>query len=220
MISDNRTERNKCRRNLGRWAAAICLVLAFSAVPAHADLIISLQPVTLNPAPGDSGDALEVVLHNTGSDVHIAGFNFDISTSDTDITFTDATFNTVLNPYIFAGNSLFGPDIVNPGFTPGQEISASDSVSNPGTFTTLTSSQDLSLGEVFYNVAQNAALGPANITFNQGNTTLSDENTNPVIITTSQDLTIDIETPEPSTIAMTLGAAALVAALVKRKRSA
>jgi len=207
-------------QTMGRLIAGALLTLLLCSFPARANLIASLQPVTLSPKAGDVGDALEVILSNTGAAVDIAAFNFDILTTDTAITFTDATTATVLDPYIFNGNSLFGPDIVNPGFAPGQEISASDLASAPGTFTMLGTGGVVSLGEVFYDVASNAPPGPFTVSFNQGNTDLSDQALNGIPITTFQsaNITIAAAAPEPSSVALLLGGAALLAGLAGRKR--
>ena len=200
--------------------AALCFLAVLGATaPAHADLIVSLQPVTSTPKPGDIGDALEVVLSNSGASVNLNSFFFDVSTTDTDITFTDATAATVINSYIFAANSTFGPDIVNPGFTPGQEISASDIASAPD-FTTLGTGGVVSLGEVFYNVAPNAVVQPFAVTFNQAGTSLSDDLGNNIPIDQFQSATLDISAvPEPSSILLLLTGTAFVLGLARRKRS-
>src|SRR5689334_24995520 len=76
-------------------------------------------------SPGDVGDTLDILLFNTGpSSVTVNSFNFEITVGSTAIVFTDATIATLAAPYIFAGHSLFGPDIATSG--PGQILDASD----------------------------------------------------------------------------------------------
>jgi hypothetical protein len=102
------------------WIAAVAIALLGSA-PAKADVVISIQS-PLNANAGDTGDSFDVTLTNTGpSAVSIAAFTFEISAANTDMTFTDANTGTGLAPYIFAGNSLFGPDITVSNTGPGPE---------------------------------------------------------------------------------------------------
>jgi hypothetical protein len=66
----------------------------------------------------------DVLLTNTGpSSQNIAAFNFELTTVDTNITFTDVTTSTTTAAYIFS-DSLFGPDITT--FTSAQSVEAGD----------------------------------------------------------------------------------------------
>src|SRR5450631_1810049 len=90
--------------------SVLVLALLSLAAPARADIILSVQSVA--GAPGSSGN-FDVLLTNTGPSIqNIAGFAFELSTADTNITFTDVTTSTTTASYIFAGDSLFGPDII------------------------------------------------------------------------------------------------------------
>jgi hypothetical protein len=101
--------------------------LLLCAAPARADISLSIRPVSA--APGATG-TFDVLLANTGvSSVNIAGFSFELSTTNTDITFGDVTTSTVTAPYIFT-NSDYGPNIwVTTG---AQIVTASDLDGTPG----------------------------------------------------------------------------------------
>jgi|SRR5271157_1272802 len=103
---------------------AVFIVLS-AAIPARAGMIVTAQSVS------SSDGALDVFLTNTGpSAVKIAAFSFEVNVSSSQVTFTDATFKTTTNPYIFAGNSLFGPDILTSISNGGQTLDAADSTFN------------------------------------------------------------------------------------------
>src|ERR1700689_4926801 len=99
------------------WKAALLLGAAALLLPAPArgSLVFSVPSVTANA--GDVGDSFDVLLTYSGSPISVGGFAFEITTTDPDITFTDATTATA-TAYIFSGTSLFGPDIVTS--SPGQ----------------------------------------------------------------------------------------------------
>lgn len=141
--------------------SAMCL--CFCAEMAHADgITFSMQ--SASASVGSNGDRVEMIITNSGSStVNIAGFSFGVQTSDPDITFTDVTGDTTTN-YIFAGDSLFSPDILNPGGASAQQILASD-LEGTGLGINLLVGQSLGLGEVFFNVSPTASTGIANVTF-------------------------------------------------------
>src|ERR1017187_3817383 len=94
----------------------------FLSVAARGAIIVSVQPVTA--AAGGSG-AFDVSLTNTGPSTIIVGaFTFGISINNQAISFTDANISTLLDGYIFAGHSLFGPDLTGP--ISGQSLLVSD----------------------------------------------------------------------------------------------
>ncbi|HTS11527.1 MAG TPA: PEP-CTERM sorting domain-containing protein [Candidatus Limnocylindrales bacterium] len=105
----------------------LTMILAafLAASPSHADgLIVSLSPLSDVPA-GSTGNTFDVLLSNTsGASVSVAAFFFEVTSSSSDITFTDATVDTS-DPYIFGADSLFGPDIIGSGST-ATDINASD----------------------------------------------------------------------------------------------
>src|SRR5205807_9645410 len=122
--------------------------------------------------------------------------NVEILASSADVTFTDATTATVSQPYIFSGNSLFGPDIVTS--SPGQTLDASDFVATPLSSTTIAAGGIFGLGRIFFDVSPSATV-PETVTvsFNAGNSSLSDANGNSIAIDSFQSGTIDV-VPEPS----------------------
>ena len=102
----------------------------------HAQMIMGIT--TNSFVAGSSTNSLDVTLTNTsGSAVTIAGFSFEITAASSNVNFEDVTTSTVSVGYIFAGNSLFGPDISSGGMpgSYGQTISAADNftTSNMGT---------------------------------------------------------------------------------------
>lgn len=199
----NATRQQNIRRvrNLLVAFAAICM--CFCAEFAHADGIsFSIQSTAANA--GSSGDRFEVILTNSGpSTVNIAGFSFGLQTSDADIIFTDVTTDTTTS-YIFAGDSLFGPDIVNPGGASGQQILASD-LELTGSGIDLLAGQSLGLGEVFFNVSPTASTGIANLTFlSFPSSSLADSSAADIAIAELNGGTVTISgsssVPEPSSV--------------------
>lgn len=180
-------------------------------------MILSLESVT--GAPGSSGD-FDVLLTNTGSSAqNIAGFAFELSTTDSNITFTDVTTSTTA-PYIFPGDSLFGPDIITSA--PGLIVDASD-FSASGNGTDVGAGQTYGLGNVSFSIDPGAVSGDiATIDFDAYPlTSLSDSFGSNVDFTTASG-TITVQTssavPEPST-ALPLCAAMLAGAwLIRRGR--
>jgi len=199
---------------------ATLTVLTTLSLPARADILLSLEsPITAQP--NTTGDAFDVLLTNTGPSVaNIASFSFGITTSDTDITFTDANTLTVANSYIFAGDSF---DVIN-GFglataSGAQTLEASDA-SNSGLGANLASGATVGIGHVLFDVAAGAKLGSAPLTFEVFPTTsLSDSNGANVGFTATPG-TINVATtavPEPSTIGL-LFCALTACAFVARRR--
>jgi hypothetical protein len=200
-----------------RVLALLTLAVLSLGVPARADIILSVESVT--GAPGSSG-VFDVLLENTGpSTQNIAGFGFELSTTDTNITFTDVTINTSA-PYIFAGDSLFGPDIITSA--PGQTVDASDfSASTNGT--DVGAGGIFALGSVAYTIDPAVLNGEiATIDFTASPfTSLSDSGGNNVDFTATPGTITVLTTspvPEPST-ALPLAAAMLFAVwLIRRRR--
>src|SRR5579871_1548598 len=91
------------------WLTAACaMTWVMGTGSARADLVLSMT--SASAGAGGSG-SFDVVLTDTGGNFNVAGFNFEITTSNTDVTFTDITINTVAAPYIFAGNSLLAAPV-------------------------------------------------------------------------------------------------------------
>jgi hypothetical protein len=192
--------------------AVLAVAGVLCSIPAYGDLIVSTESVSA--AQGSTGNTFDVLLTDTGpSSVSIGGFIFEIATSDPDITFTGAFISTATAPYIFAGNSLFGPEIdtqISPSLI-AQDLAATGS-------TSLTSGETVGLGQIFFNVSPTAATGPFAVSFTGGTAgnDLSDPTGKSIPINTFTGGTITINTPEPSSIFLTLAGIAALAALRRR----
>jgi hypothetical protein len=198
-------------------------VCIFGSLPAYADLIVSIQSVAANP--GSSGNTFDVLLADNGSPgVSVAGFNFDIQTADPDITFTGVFTSTASALYIFAGNSLLGPEIddqLSPTLT-----AADFAISGSAT---LNSGDVVGLGQVTFAVSPTATPGPFTVSFvTSGGTadnSFSDPNGNNVPIDSFTSGTITVApgasngTPEPSSFLLMLTGTAALAGLLRRRRA-
>ena len=201
------------------WLLSIvALILLLAAVPARAGIVISAESV-----PASAG-AFDVTLMNTGaSDVLIGGFYFEVNVSSSQVTLTDATINTTANPYIFAGNSLFGPDILVAVLNGGQTLDASDVYSGGGGGVTVAAGASVGLGNVDFTIAGTLA-SDATVTFTAFPVTnLSDATGANVPIDTLTSGTISAGTgvvPEPSTLTMATTCLAFCGAtwFVRRQR--
>jgi hypothetical protein len=161
-----------------RWIT-LCVVAACLGVvapPARASFILTAQSVSA--AAGDVNVPFNVYLKNNGPAVDVSSFNFEINTASSDIAFQQATTGTTLFPYIFAGNSFFGPVISTNG--PGQTLDVSDIAADPNSFTTIGTGASFGLGEIFFNVAPGAGPEIVPVTFNISGaiTSVSDINGN------------------------------------------
>jgi hypothetical protein len=154
-------------RTLGRLlplAAAATLLLALAPADGHAGAVIVVQSVSAKA--GSSNITLDVTISNTGpSPIMIGGFAFGVS-AGSGVTFTAVDTSTAL-PYIFAGHSLFGPDIsIQPPNLPGTTLQAGDNYASPGMGISLGvgANNALGLGDVHLNVSSTSATGPIAIT--------------------------------------------------------
>jgi hypothetical protein len=201
--------------NQARWRllpAVIAIGLLGAVSSPAATLLLSLQSVqALSPS---TGNAFEVDLtNNTGNAVVVGGFSFGLTASP-DFIFTSATTATN-SPYIFDGDSFFGPDITSSmgaGFIIAGDISLSGSGFSVGNNATV------GLGEVFFTVAADVAPGPYTVSFVTGQTSLSDINTNSIPIGAFNSGTITVPesaAPEPTTLAL-FGAPALLLFLARK----
>ena len=176
------------------FVAGFAVVMTLGAERADASLIVSTP--SFSAAAGSSG-AFDVVLVNTGAgSINIGGFSFGISTSNGGITFTSATVSTGV-PYIFSGDSLFGPDIT---ISAGTSLIASDNPFIASSFP-VASGATVGLGHVSYSVGNGAAAGPFAITLTPAATSLADAAGANVPIDTLSNgtLTVTSSTPEPVT---------------------
>ena len=199
---------------------AMMLVCLFATVPAHADgLSVSLSPLS-DVAAGSSGNTFDVLLSNTsGASVSIGGFFFEVTSSSSDVTFTDATTATT-DPYVFGTDSLFGPDIISPGST-ATDLNASDLDLSLDGFS-LNPGVTVGLGHVLFNVSSGAATQTVAFSFaGFPGTSLADALGDNISIATLDGGQFQITgamtaTPEPSSLLLFLAAAPLI--LVMRRR--
>jgi hypothetical protein len=209
-----------------RFVIAICTA-ALACSAARAEVVYAVQP-TLSAAPGDIGQSFDVILTNTGpSDISISGFVFEVTVSDPDITLTGADFSTGARPYIFAGDSFDEDNSFPLSFTgidtTAQTLQAGD-LTNDISNVTLTSGESLALGDVLFDVADDATPGQFTVLFT-GSTgvtllnNLSDDAGNAIPVDTFSGATgtIASPTPEPGT-ALLSGGALGVLGLLRRRR--
>lgn len=183
--------------------------IAMGSSSAHAGLIFG---ITTNVAhPGSSSNSLNVTLTNTGTtsadDALIAGFSFEITAASTDITFSGVSTSTNSAPYIFAGNSLYGPDNSLGIGTGGQSISAGDNYATANADITLAHGQTIGLGFVSFELSLTTPLNPISITFTAFPTTgVNDSAGFQYAFDLPGNAQIDVTStvPEPSTL-FTLG---------------
>jgi hypothetical protein len=192
--------------SLARLLMLGIVAMLLHCVPAHADLMeISIQsPISVST--GTSGNGFDVVLKNlSGPAASIAAFTFEISIASTDLTFTGANTSTLLDPYIFNGNSLFGPDITVANT--GQDLSASDIFSIPASGIMLGTGGSVGLGHISFDVSSTApteTLAVALLAFPA--TSLSDELANnvPISALIGGQIQVTAAVPEPSSLLMVL----------------
>jgi PEP-CTERM motif len=205
---------------ISKTAPAVFAIAALLlSVPAKGDIVLSMESVT--GAPGSSG-AFDVLLTNTGtSSQNIAAFNFELTTADTNITFTDVTTDTTNAPYIFP-DSFFGPDITT--FAIDQSVEAGD-VDATFNGTDVAPGATYGLGSVAFSIAPGAVNGEvAEVDFSAyPATSLSDNDGNNVDFTAeSGTITVLTSTavPEPSTVLLLAAGLLGIAALRKHRRTA
>ena len=193
------------------WLGAGLLML--TANRADAGLIV-LSP-TFSAVTGSSG-TFDITLMNTGgSSVSIGGFSFGISTTNPGITFGSATDATSAT-YIFAGDSLFGPDIT---ISSGTSLRASD---NPAIATSfpVAAGATVGLGHVSYSISNAATPGPFLLTLSPLATSLADALGHGVAIDTMSSGTINVTssatTPEPGSMILACFGVACMAAVRRR----
>jgi hypothetical protein len=179
------------------------------APAASASVIYSITPIQPVAAPGDIGDAFEVIVTNTGpASISVAGFTFAISTTDPDITFTSAITSTTTDPYIFAGDSFDNHVSIPLNLNSGMSLKANDETFD-NTGITIGASSSMALGRVFYNVSGGAIVpGSFTVAFvtDPGMNSLSTPApTSSITIDTLQSETILIDTPEPGALLLVPG---------------
>ena len=198
---------------------AAALILS-TALPARAGIIVSVESVSANQ--GTTGNTLEVDVLNTGTPVDIASFSFEITVATgRGVSFTGADINTLVNTYIFAGNSAQGPNIDT---LTGTTLDASDNAASGST--TLGTNSTLALGRVLFDVASSAPGGPVTVSLTPfPSTSLTDPNLNDIPIDTLSSGTITISgtsvVPEPTAlVSATVGLLASAWFVRRTRRSA
>ncbi len=194
------------------WFAAFIVLSA--AIPARAGLIVTAESVSA------SDGAFDVFLTNTGpSAVNIAAFTFEVNVSSSQMNFTDATINTTTNPYIFAGNSLLGPDILTSISLSKTTLDAGD-VTADASNVSVDSGASVGLGHVFFTTT-GALIGDATVSFTGSPLTgLSDAaGTNvPIMTFTNGTISGVVIIPEPSSLLLaTIGLATCAATRFVRR---
>lgn len=145
------------------WLAA---GLSWAAAPARAQIHVQIQPVTA--AAGSHGNSFDVTI-TTDYLRFLKEFSLALSVPTTDLTFMGISTGTAM-PYVFAGSSIFGPDIsIQPPSLPGQAILADDqSGLFPNAFkppgAQLDARTTYGIGHVTFDVAASAPSGPIVVT--------------------------------------------------------
>lgn len=186
---------------LRRSLLLLCAAALLWVPAARADFVIS---VSSSSAFAGSGSTLEVDLTNTGSSAQtFGGFSFGLSTTSPDITFTGATTATAA-PYIFAPDSLFGPNIAT---TTGLSLVASDLAAIGDS---VGAGATVGLGLVSYNVAPGTSAGSIAVALAAFPTTsLSDTSGGNISFTPEPGGLITVlpsasGVPEPSTLVLAM----------------
>ena len=208
------------KRFLGILIATCAAVVICS--PGRASTIFSIQPSTVAATPGSVGNAFDVVLTNSGpSSITVAGFSFEVSVTNANITLTGADFSPAAFLYIFAGDSLDEGSLIPLNYTWGQTLDAADVYDISGSGVTITSGESLALGQVFFDVSSGAAIGAFLVTFT-GTSVVSDANNlsdpsgNAISVDSFAGGTIEV-VPEPGSLfLMLVGLSALAACACRR----
>lgn len=179
---------------------ALGLIAFFGPTRSSAALIISVGKVTA--LAGSTNQVLSIDLQNTGpAAVAVNSMSFQISTA-AGVTFTQADISTMDAPYIFAGDSLFGPIISTT--SGGQILTASDLFDIPGGSAAIAAGATLGLGDVLFDVDPAASGGVFAVNLSSAGTSLADVSGN-IIPSTLVNGQIQINTmsavPEPSAFA-------------------
>lgn len=181
------------------------LLLAVASIltlPARADLLeVSMQTTTVSP--GSTGNSFDLLLKNiSANDVTVGGFSIGLSTANPNFTFTEADSSTS-TPYLFEGNSFFGPAIGFP--VTAQWWMLSDLALNPGTGRKLAPGEAVGLGRVHFDVSPAEAGGAYWVSLDASPfTSFSDELGTDITdqVTLPSDLGQIIATPEPGSVVL------------------
>jgi len=199
-------------------STAVLAVCSFASMPARADLMMSIQSVTVNA--GSTGNLFDVLLTNNGPapTAVIESFTFGIETIIPGITFTGVTTATS-TPYIFGGDSLFGPAIGSGGS--GSPLIAGDLFDIPSSGVALDSGKTVGLGSVSFDVDPGVDSGTFSIDLSSLFTSIADSSSQPVDVNLrGGSITVNraVAMPEPSAVLELFMYAVVVAtALIVRR---
>ncbi len=185
------------------------------SVPVKGSSILSIESVS--GAPGSTG-TFDVLLTNSGgSPQNIAVFNFELTTSDTNITFSGVSTSTTTATYIFP-SSFFGPDITT--FATGQSVEAGD-VDATLIGTNIGPGATFGLGNVSYSIAPGAGNGEiAEIDFAAfPGTSLADSGANNVGFSAESGTITAESSSVPESTTVPLAGALLAGAWLIRRRA-
>ena len=195
------------KRSFGVFVASFAAVLVCSS--ARASTVFSIQPSTVTATSGSAGNALDVVLTNSGpSSITVAGFTFEVSVTNPGITLTGADFSPAAFPYIFVGDSYYEGLSIPLSFTSGQTLDAGDVYGIFGSGVTVASGQSFALGRVLFDVSPSAAIGAFLVSFTGGSAvgdanSLSDSSGGAISVDSFTGGTIEV-VPEPCSIFLVL----------------
>ncbi len=179
---------------------AVLSLLLLHSLPVQASLVISLSSITANARY--IGFGLDVLLTNSDlTSVTIGAFSFELGSSTGDINFTEANTASTSHPYIFAGDSLFGPTI-STNF--GQILDASDLYDVIRSGATISAGTTLALGHILFDVSGNNNSPYFDVTISGfPATSLSDPNGTDISINNSNNGPTDT-VPEPGTLPLVM----------------
>lgn len=204
---------------------SLLFALGASVIPAHAGVIFALDSVSSSGGDG----YLQLTLTNSpgSAAINVGGFSFGLSVDGgSGVTFgfpslpSTVVDITTTSTYIFASNSLFGPDISISGFGTNEAL-AGDNFDTPNGGTVVNGGETYGLGRIYYSLSGGAPPIPIAVIINQSTafTSLSDSAGGGITIDTFTNGSISAAStgiPEPSTFVL-LGGGLLLAGLRRWK---
>jgi hypothetical protein len=195
------------------------LMIGCYAASLQAGTLLSIQPGAVPAGTPSTGNVFDVLLTNTGpSSITVGGFAFGVSVTNPDITLTGADFATLIDPYLFVGQSLDVDLSTSLNSSSGATLDGGDA--SDGTGATLAAGQTLALGEVFFSIAANAIPGLNTVSFTGGTSgnNLSNVAGGPITIDNLTNGSVNITVPEPPSLLLGLIALSGIAILRFRRQ--